>query len=220
MILVLFGPPGSGKGTQSEFIRVEYGFEHFSTGALFREIVSDPKYKNLADLIASGGLVPDEIVTELVFAKISDIFVNGEVNLLLDGFPRSLPQAESLRSFVAEKLHTDLFFIFIDIPNPEKVLVDRLLDRVTCKSCGAPFNKSSCHDTIKCPFCGSEDYFRRADDNETSVKERIVNYKKVSSELIKSFSEKNLFIIDGNSDISTVRDRVFAIINMLVKERV
>lgn len=226
MILVLFGPPGSGKGTQAEFLKTEYNFLHFSTGSYLRDLVQSGNYPQLADVLSSGGLISDEDINTLVFEKLRTMInsccsESGEKNIdkiILDGYPRSVPQAQALIDFCKEEKQ-DLCIIGIHLD--EEVILRRLSSRLNCKACGAPVPVVE-SDLSQCPFCKSSEFFKRSDDTDSSiVKARIRSYKDVSVSVLEFFKNKNIFMIDGNSDISTVKQKIADVINcVLLKEKI
>lgn len=222
MILVLFGPPGSGKGTQAEFLKEKYGVVHFSTGAYLRELLSsgkseDPLFERIAGIMKSGGLIPDEEITSLVLRHLEELDSKNPVKIiLLDGYPRSRGQAGSLVDFCESKGKE---FFVLDIRVDLAALKERLMSRVNCSSCNAPFSVAS-KETPVCPFCGSNEVFKRNDDNDEAViGERIASYENISLEVLNFFDNKRVFIIDGNSDINTVKDRISKVVDVFIKEK-
>lgn len=218
MILVLFGPPGSGKGTQAEFLKREYGVYHFSTGAYLRELAAAGD-EEVAKVMQSGALLPDERVTTIILDKLQSVLSEKPSPrvILLDGYPRSLAQANALLSF-CRKEKEECFVLSIKVD--ENKLRERLMSRFTCKKCGAPFCVYQ-GSSQSCPFCGSNESFRRSDDfSEDVIKERLANYNNISSEVVGFFDSKKVFIIDGDSDINSVKGNVFKVVDGLLRENV
>lgn len=204
MNLVLMGLPGAGKGTQAEKIVEKYGIPHISTGDMFRAAMKDEtelglKAKSFMD---KGELVPDEVTIGIVRERLSkDDCTKG---FLLDGFPRTVPQAEALEKILSD-LEKKLNFV-INVQVDQDILMERLTGRRICKSCGATyhlvFNPPS--ESGVCDRCGGELY-QRADDNEATVKNRLEVNIKQSQPLLDFYNSKGyLRNIDGQQDIQKV----------------
>jgi adenylate kinase len=204
MNLVLMGLPGAGKGTQAEKIVEKYGIPHISTGDMFRAAMKDEtelglKAKSFMD---KGELVPDEVTIGIVRERLSKD--DCEKGFLLDGFPRTVPQAEALESILSD-LEKKLDYV-INVQVNQEILMERLTGRRICKSCGATyhlvFNPPANPDT--CDRCGGELY-QRADDNEATVKNRLEVNIQQSQPLLDFYESKGyLKNINGQQDISKV----------------
>ncbi|TRZ36351.1 adenylate kinase [Niallia circulans] len=204
MNLVLMGLPGAGKGTQAEKIVEKYGIPHISTGDMFRAAMKDEtelglKAKSFMD---KGELVPDEVTIGIVRERLSKD--DCEKGFLLDGFPRTVPQAEALESILSD-LVKKLDYV-INVQVDQEILMERLTGRRICKSCGATyhlvFNPPANPET--CDRCGGELY-QRADDNEATVKNRLDVNIKQSQPLLDFYESKGyLKNINGQQDISKV----------------
>lgn len=213
MNVLLFGPPGVGKGTQSAKLTQKYGMQHISTGNLFRKHLKEQsswgqKAKKYMD---GGQYVPDEITLELFHQVFEDLdFSKGFV---LDGFPRTIRQAEGLSQLLKEKHKSLDQAILLAIGND--VLISRLTGRRICKICQAIFHidsKPSVSDDVCC-HCGGR-LFQRSDDSEDVVKERFEVYMKNTAPLIDYYRKKGVFFeLDGNGS----EDEVFARIQALFK---
>lgn len=206
--IVLLGPPGSGKGTQTEKMCSELKLTKISTGDLLREAVRNntPLGIQAKSYMDAGKLVPNDLVIALVKEKMAN--VRGGV--ILDGFPRSLEQAEMLDRI--SKVD-----VVVDIQVNEENLVKRLTLRRTCKSCNAvyhlEFNPPKKKDV--CDKCGGE-LFQRSDDTEKTVRERLRVYKEQTLPLTEYYSKKGiLYKIDGEGDIDTVYNRILQVIKRL-----
>jgi adenylate kinase len=206
MKLVLMGAPGAGKGTQAERIVEKYGIPHISTGDMFRAAIKGGtelglKAKSYMD---AGNLVPDEVTIGIVQDRLSkDDCVKG---FLLDGFPRTVTQAEALETILDELNRPLDFAVNIDVPKDN--LMERLTGRRICKSCGATyhlfFNPPKQEGT--CDKCGGELY-QRPDDNEETVGRRLEVYMQQTKPLLDFYEEKGyLKNIDGDQEI----DKVFS----------
>lgn len=204
MNLVLMGLPGAGKGTQAEKIVAKYDIPHISTGDMFRAAMKDEtelglKAKSFMD---KGELVPDEVTIGIVRERLSKD--DCEKGFLLDGFPRTVPQAEALENILSD-LNKKLDFC-INVQVDQEILMERLTGRRICKSCGATyhlvFNPPPKPDT--CDRCGGELY-QRADDNEATVKNRLEVNIKQSQPLLDFYESKGyLRNINGQQDINKV----------------
>jgi len=185
---ILFGPPGAGKGTQATEMVKKYNLCHISTGELLRaEISAGTKLGIEAKiLIDNGNLVPDNIVEGMIESQFNK--VKGVEGFLLDGFPRTIPQADALSSIVALDC-----VINLDISDEE--VVTRLSGRRICSKCGRSFHvkfmKPKKEDT--CDAC-SASLIIREDDKEESIKKRLENYAKQTQPLIDYYKKKNLLI--------------------------
>ncbi|WP_046176567.1 adenylate kinase [Domibacillus indicus] len=204
MNLVLMGLPGAGKGTQAEKIVEKYGVPHISTGDMFRAAMKDEtelglKAKSFMD---KGALVPDEVTIGIVNERLAKADC-GE-GFLLDGFPRTVAQAEALENILAG-LGRKIDYV-INVEVDQDILMGRLTGRRICKSCGATyhlvFNPPSQEDT--CDRCGGELY-QRADDNAETVQNRLDVNVKQTAPLLAFYSEKGyLKNINGQQDINVV----------------
>lgn len=197
MRLVLLGPPGAGKGTQAEKIVDEFGVLHVSTGDIFRKNIKEETElgKKVKGYLAEGKLVPDELTIDLVWDRLDqDDCKDG---FMLDGFPRTIAQAEALTKGLEERQIKLDSVINIDVDS--EVLVKRLAGRRVCLNCGASYhvdNKPSKEEGT-CDRCGHE-IVQREDDKEETVKNRIDVYKKQTEPLIEYYSNLGLiFNVDG-----------------------
>ncbi|RHW33920.1 adenylate kinase [Neobacillus notoginsengisoli] len=204
MNLVLMGLPGAGKGTQAEKIVEKYGIPHISTGDMFRAAMKEGTELGLQAkaFMDEGALVPDEVTIGIVRERLSK--GDCEKGFLLDGFPRTVPQAEALESMLKE-LNKKIDYV-LNIEVDQSILMERLTGRRICKNCGATyhlvFNPPSREGL--CDRCGSELY-QRADDNAETVQNRLDVNIKQSKPLLDYYSEKGyLRNIDGQREISAV----------------
>ncbi|MFX0141641.1 MAG: adenylate kinase [Candidatus Hodarchaeota archaeon] len=214
MKIILLGPPGAGKGTQARKIVERYNVIHLSTGDMLRQAVREETTlgKTAKGYMESGQLVPDELVIGIIKERLEK--PDCKNGYILDGFPRTLKQAEALDKI--EKIDT---VIFIDVPFEE--LVHRLAGRWSCPKCGAVYNlkytppEKKVQDNWICDSCMNI-LIQREDDTEHIVRNRIKTYQNQSEPLIKYYRKKNLLQdINGtgnidiiSSDISKVLDRL------------
>lgn len=204
MNLVLMGLPGAGKGTQAEKIVDQYGIPHISTGDMFRAAMKEGtelglKAKSFMD---KGELVPDEVTIGIVRERLSkEDCLKG---FLLDGFPRTVPQAEALENILAELDRKIDYVINIDVD--KNILMERLTGRRICKACGATYHLVFNPPTKEgvCDRCGGELY-QRADDNAETVQNRLDVNIKQAQPLLDFYSEKGyLRTLDGQREIGIV----------------
>lgn len=204
MNLVLMGLPGAGKGTQAEKIVQKYGVPHISTGDMFRAAIKDEtdlglKAKSFMD---KGELVPDEVTIGIVRERLSKD--DCEKGFLLDGFPRTVAQADALENILSDLNKKINYVVNIDVD--QSILMERLTGRRICKDCGATYHlvfNPPAKDGV-CDRCGGELY-QRADDNEATVQNRLDVNIKQTKPLLDFYETKGyLRNIDGQQDINKV----------------
>ena len=202
--IVLLGPPGAGKGTQAELIVKKYGIPQISTGDIFRANIKNGTElgKEAKEYMDKGELVPDELTVDLVKDRLNqDDCKNG---FMLDGFPRTVFQAEELDKIMEAKGLSISNVLNIDVAADK--LIDRIAGRRVCKSCGATYNvntKPTAKEGI-CDACGGEVY-QRADDNRETVENRINVYFSQTAPLIDYYEKSGvLAAIDGDQAMDSV----------------
>lgn len=204
MKIVLLGPPGAGKGTQAKSICIRYSIPHISTGDIFRKNIAEdtPLGIEAKSYMDKGQLVPDDITINLVTQRLAGD--DCRKGYLLDGFPRTVVQAEVLANYLAargEKLNTALL-----IKVPREFIIDRMTGRRVCPACGASYHLryNPAVTTGKCDLCGSV-IIQRKDDTEETVKERLDIYDRQTQPLIDYYERQNLLsIVDGTKSIKEV----------------
>lgn len=208
MRLILLGPPGAGKGTQASSIVAEYGITHISTGDIFRHNIKNETElgKKVKSYLDKGQLVPDELTIDLVWDRLSKD--DCKKGFLLDGFPRTINQAEALQKGLEERgLKLDKV---INIDVDKNILVKRLSGRRVCKNCGETYhvdNKPTLKDGV-CDKCSGE-VIQRADDNEKTVLDRIEVYEKQTFPLIDFYKNLGLVLtVDGTLSIEDVFSQI------------
>ncbi|KAB7704629.1 adenylate kinase [Bacillus aerolatus] len=217
MNLVLMGLPGAGKGTQAERIVEKYGIPHISTGDMFRAAMKEGtelglKAKSFMD---EGALVPDEVTIGIVRERLSKPDCQG--GFLLDGFPRTVAQAEALES-ILEDLGKKIDYV-INVDVDKDILMARLTGRRICKSCGATYHLVFNPPAVegKCDRCGGELY-QRADDNEETVQNRLDVNLKQTEPLLDFYRQKGyLKDINGQQEIHTVFEDIDELLKGLNK---
>lgn len=206
MKIILLGPPGAGKGTQSVILAKKYDLPHISTGDILRESVKSGQALGLKakEYMDKGGLVPDEIVTGIVAERLkkSDT-IKG---FLLDGFPRTIAQAADLgKALEAMGSAVDMVIYFATSTD---MAIERLTGRRVCKACGANFHIKNIppkKDGI-CDKCGGQLY-HRADDNEATVRNRLKVYEDQTKPLIEYYSKKGILkTVDGDMKVPVLFD--------------
>ena len=212
MNIILLGPPGAGKGTQSRHLVETRGMVQLSTGDMLRDSKDSGSEmgKRVAEVMERGELVTDEIVIGLIREKIDAGDGRG---FIFDGFPRTLAQADALGELLAstgEKLDA-----VIEMEVDDDELVARITARSTCATCGEVYNDNTKPIPAdgKCVKCGGTEFKRRADDNEESLRKRLMEYYKKTSPLIGYYYAKgDLTKIDGLGEISAVTKAIDTIL--------
>jgi adenylate kinase len=202
--LILLGPPGAGKGTQAREVARAYNAPHLSTGDMFREHVAQGTElgRRAKPIMESGQLVPDEIVLEMVEERVAR--PDCAAGFVLDGFPRTLAQAERLEEVLTRlPLRRPLA---VNLAVDMEAVVRRIASRRTCTNCGAIYSTGGKMPAVpgKCDVCGGQ-IIQRPDDREEVVRQRIVAYEKQTHPLIDFYRRRGeLLEVDGSKDIATV----------------
>lgn len=212
MNLILLGAPGAGKGTQAKFIAEKYGIPQISTGDMLREAVAKGTElgKIAKEFMSQGKLVPDEIVVGIVKERLKQ--KDCENGFILDGFPRTIAQAEALDEIMKEM--GKRIDAVININVPEEEVVKRIVNRRICRRCGAIYHLL--YDPPKkegiCDKCGGELY-QRDDDRESVVRERFRVYRRNTEPLIEYYKKKgNLLNVDGSKSIEDVKEEILTML--------
>ena len=210
MNIILLGAPGAGKGTQASQIVATYNLPHISTGDIFRENIKNgtPIGVQAKGYIDQGLLVPDEVTCEIVEERIQE--EDCKNGYLLDGFPRTIKQAEELDKMAK-------IDIVINLDVDFSLLMERLCGRRVCKDCGESYHISRLNGETTCARCGGELY-QRKDDNPETVQSRLNVYMKQTAPLIEYYKKKGLlFNVQSNSNPEAVNAVITEKLNALMK---
>lgn len=208
MNIILLGPPGAGKGTQARILVEERGMVQLSTGDMLRDAKESGTEmgKKVADVMAKGQLVTDEIVIGLIREKLQTTEANG---FIFDGFPRTLKQADALAELL-EEMGQKLDAV-VELRVQDEALVKRITARSTCGSCGEVYNDITKPIPAdgKCINCGGTEFKRRADDNAESLRTRLMEYYKQTSPLIGYYYALRMHSrVDGLGEIDDIKSAV------------
>lgn len=212
MIIVLIGPPGSGKGTQGKLLAEKLALPHVSIGNIFRDMVEagNEEGQLLQDFMSKGKLVPTELVNIIVQKFLSTAAYDR--GYVLDGYPRNLEQARFLEDLVDQEIKILLF----DIEN--KTIIKRVLGRFNCINCGQIYNQFFIKPKIEniCDLCGSNQFAHRQDDDEDTVRHRLEEYQIETYPLINYYKDnKQLYTVNANQnkeDIELFIDKLLKIV--------
>lgn len=211
--IILFGPPGAGKGTQAKILEERYAIPQLSTGDMLRaEIASGSDFgKEIKAIIDAGNFVADDIMVKMIKNRIAQ--ADCKNGFILDGFPRTVEQAKALDAMLLENGIglSAVIELRVDID----ALIERVTGRFSCKECGTPY-----HDTMKptkiageCDICGSTEFVRRDDDNEESLRTRLDAYEKKTAPVLPYYQEQGMLsVVDGMQDVNTVSAEMIKIL--------
>ncbi|MCH9780341.1 MAG: adenylate kinase [Alphaproteobacteria bacterium] len=208
--VILFGAPGAGKGTQATLLAEQRGWVQLSTGDMLRKAVAEqtPLGKQAESIMAAGQLVPDDIITNVVTAHIETNPL--QLGYLLDGFPRTVEQAQGLQEWLEKKGYKVNALIVLDVD--EQKLIDRLLGRRACANCGKGYHTSTGVPKA-CTQCGEEQITARKDDNITTIQERLQIYHKQTTPVLDYYASRLAVAhIPADTTIEEVKDAIAAVL--------
>ena len=216
MNLILLGPPGAGKGTQAQRLEQRHGLVQLSTGDMLRAAAASGSEfgRRVKAIMDTGALVGDETMIELISRRIAE--PDTAKGFILDGFPRTVPQAEALDHMLAVQGKKLDHVIVMEVD--EAALVDRLSGRFTCPKCGASYhdryNRPKADGT--CDACGAADFVRRADDRPEAVATRFAAYRNQTAPILPYYRQRGILrTVDGMADIDEVARQIEAVLQGL-----
>ena len=218
MNLILLGPPGAGKGTQAKRLEQKYGLVQLATGDMLRRAVASgsPLGRKVKAIMEAGQLVPDDIIIEMIAERIAapDAAAHGtQGGFILDGFPRTVPQAEALDAMLAEHGQKLDHVILMEVD--EAALIDRIAGRFTCPGCGASYHERYKRPQVEgiCDICGSTDLVHRADDRPEAVATRLAAYRNQTAPILPYYRARGILrSVDGMAEIDEVTREIEAVI--------
>lgn len=212
--IILLGPPGAGKGTQAGRLEADRGMVQLSTGDMLRAArkAGTPMGLKVAAIMDAGELVSDEVVSDLIREKLATL--TPEQGVIFDGYPRTAAQVDQLDTILAE-FGRSLDHV-IELEVDEDALVERIVGRFTCATCGAGY-----HDTFNqprvegtCDVCGGHEFKRRPDDNEETVRTRMAEYRAKTAPILPVYDARGLVRrVDGMADIAVVTTAIETILD-------
>ena len=210
MNIVLLGPPGAGKGTQAKRLETKHNMVQLSTGDMLRQVVATGSElgQEAKRVMDAGQLMPDELMIRLISDRIDQDCSGG---FILDGFPRTVRQAEGLDRMLAERgVKLDAV---IEMKVDEEALIARITGRFSCNTCGSGYHDEFQRPEVDgvCDVCGGTEFVRRADDNEETVRARMEAYKNQTAPILPYYGKKGILSsIDGMASIEEIAGRIEA----------
>lgn len=220
---MLIGPQGSGKGTQAARVAPRLGLAHVATGDIFRQLMTrdDDLAREVRSYYDRGALVPDDLTLRVLLSQIYELESRGERTYrgtLLDGYPRTLAQAQALDRVIEERGDTIVAVIHLVVPRD--VLVERLSGRLICKQCGATYHVRYQPPTVagRCDRCGGE-LIQRSDDTPEAIVRRLDTYEQQTAPLLDYYRERNLVIdIDGNQPVEIITEQIISVLEARLRD--
>jgi len=209
MNLILLGPPGAGKGTQAKRLAQTHGLVQFATGDMVRAAIASGSEvgRRVKAIYDAGQLVPDDIIIQMIADRIGQ--PDCARGFILDGFPRTVPQAEALDAMLAERGQALDHVILMQVD--EAALVDRIAGRFTCQRCGASYHERYKRPQVEgvCDMCGTADLVHRADDRPEAVKTRFEVYRRQTAPILPYYRARGILrTVNGMADIDEVTRQI------------
>jgi adenylate kinase len=216
MNLMLLGPPGAGKGTQAKRLEQKHGLVQLATGDMVRAAIASGSElgQRIKTIYDAGHLVPDDIIIAMIAERIASPDAAG--GFILDGFPRTVPQAEALDRMLAE--HGKKLDRVILMEVDESALIDRLGGRFSCQQCGASYNERFNRPRVEgeCDNCGATNFVRRADDRPEALATRLAVYRNQTAPILPYYRARGILrTVDGMADIGEVARQIEAVLDNL-----
>lgn len=214
MNIILLGPPGAGKGTQARLLQEQRGMIQIATGDMLRASIKsgDALGKQAQKLMDEGKLVPDELMVSMIADRIAQ--PDAQNGFILDGFPRTVPQAEALDKMLKDR-NTSLDAV-IEIKADESALIERVSGRFSCENCGAGYHEKFKPTKISgvCDICGSTKFCHRSDDNAATLKTRLKAYQEQTAPILPYYRQKRILkTVDGMADMTAVHQLIDTVLD-------
>ncbi len=213
MQIIIFGSPGVGKGTQAKILASRLNIPHISTGDILREAIKNQSElgKKAKEIVDKGELVPDDIMGGIIKETLNNERCRN--GFILDGYPRTINQAEILENIFKTIKIEKHYLIRLDAD--DEVIIDRLTNRMVCNKCGNILNNTEVKDNFICPVCRAENsYYKRADDDESVIRRRLKVYHETTAPVFNFYKDKATIIeIDGTMSIEKVTEEILKQLN-------
>ncbi|HOI30872.1 MAG TPA: adenylate kinase [Melioribacteraceae bacterium] len=213
MQIIIFGSPGVGKGTQAKILASRLNIPHISTGDILREAIKNQSElgKKAKEIVDKGELVPDEIMGGIIKETLNNEKCRN--GFILDGYPRTINQAEILEN-IFKIIKIERHYL-IRLDADDEVIIDRLTNRMVCNKCGNILNNSELKENFICPVCRAENsYYKRADDDESVIRRRLKVYHETTAPVFNFYKDKATIIeIDGTMSIEKVTEEILKQLN-------